>query len=702
MLGEIQKRILLESLVAMAKIQGLSVPIYRFDIFNLNPDLIKLSMSQAASELWLNRFPLGAVVLTPPSDLSENSFPILWVDDLTAKIVVLKSKFSNGDFATEHGVFKSEESYGGKFLKLLNSDDEQGAIESGTTAHDRFRHAIKKKKGIFIEAIGATLLINLLGIFTAMYTMQVYDRVIPTQGFATLWALTIGVLLAILFEFLVRQVRSIMTERATKAIDLELTGVFFSKALSIRMDKRPPTVGTFASQIRHFESVRSFMTSTVLFVLADLPFALFFIVIVGLIGGALAIVPLITVPLAVFVSLFFRKSIETLTQAHLKESNEKNGLLIESIDGIESIKATGSEWKIYDRYMSLSRSMSFSESQLKVISARASHLSMVIQQINYVALIAVGSYLISEGTLSMGGLIASSIIMGRIFNPLAQVPNMVVQWKHAQISLKSLDGIMAMPDDRPSDSRLFVPDELSSRVSLEGVSFSYLEGLESINVDKLDLSPGEKVAIIGPVGSGKSTLLKVLSGLYAPSSGIISFGGVDVRQLSPDYMREHVGYLPQEVRLFNGTLRHNLTIGLAAPSDTEIMRACESTGLADFIRSRPEGLEITITEGGRGLSGGQKQLVGLTRLLLMRPSVLLLDEPTASMDGELESKVMRLLLNSRSEKQLSIIVTHKKAVLSQVDRIIVIAKGRIALDGSKNDVLRAITEKVNAARSLAL
>jgi len=694
-----------EALSALARLKGLSVPSYRFGKPDAELSNNKFSYPIKLIEMWALRFPEGSHRYCFIDNLKRSDFPLIWIDD-DGYIAVIKSRLANGDFALESLASGSDEllpteiAAKGKFLLLssisIDSDDEASGHMS---ANAWFWHAIKKKKKVFIEAIGATFLMNLLGVVTAMYTMQVYDRVIPTQGFSTLWVLTFGVAMSIVFEFMMRQVRSIMTERATKVIDMELSGVFFSKALSIRMDARPPTVGTFASQIRHFESVRNFMTSAVLFVLADVPFALMFILVVALIGGYLAIVPLITVPIAIFISLFFRGVIERLTNEHMKESNEKNGLLIEAVDGIESIKASGAEWKIYDLYMSLTKSISSSELKLKVLSARASHLSMLVQQVNYVALIAVGAYAISNGDLSMGGLIASSIIMGRIFNPLAQVPNLVVQWKHAQISLKALDGIMEMPSDRAPDARLVVPDQMKGHLAMEDVLFAYSENSAKVVVPKIYFSPGEKVAVIGSVGSGKSTFLKLISGLYAPFQGRVLIDGVDIQQLAPEFVREHVGYLPQEVRLFNGTLRSNLTIGLPTPSDSTIIEACEKTGLADFIKAHPDGLELMIAEGGRGLSGGQKQLVGLTRMLMMSPSIMLLDEPTASMDGELEAKVMKHLFQSLPSDTLSVVVTHKKSVLAHVDRVIVINQGQVVMNGPRDDVFKQIAELKTKAQA---
>jgi len=297
----------------------------------------------------------------------------------------------------------------------------------------------------------------------------------------------------------------------------------------------------------------------------------------------------------------------------------------------------------------------------------------------------------------MGGLIACTIISGRALSPLAQFPGLVVQWKHAQIALKGLDGIMAMPSDRDPATRLVVPQSCQGQVRLEKVGFAYSDKHPILEVPALAFVPGERVAVLGSVGSGKSTLIKILSGLYKPSAGNLLLDNVDVTQLAPEFVREHMGYLPQDVRLFQGTLRENLTLGMPSPSDSHILRAAAMTGLDQVIQSHPKGMELDISEGGKGLSGGQRQLVGLTRMLLQQPRIMLLDEPTASMDAQLENRVMHHLFNELAPESLLVVVTHKPALLAYVGRIIVLDKGRIVLDGPRDQVLARLRGAAPAA-----
>jgi ATP-binding cassette subfamily C protein LapB len=693
----------------VAALLGHAVPSHRFGMVEYSQDgveLAQLPRQQKAIEMWKARFASAPVRVLRPDELDPGSFPLLWIAADGEDLRLVRGRLSHGACSTENanGVAQELDAAtvaSGTLLQLRVDTGEQHDADAPRTATDWFAYAIRKHRRIFAEAIFATFMISIIGLVSAMYTLQVYDRVVPTRGYSTLWVLTAGVLLAVALEFTMKQVRAHMTDRAAKAIDQELSGVFFGKALDIRMDARPNTVGTFASQIRHFESVRNFMTSSTLFILADAPFALLFIGVIALIAGPVAIVPLVMVPVAILTGLYFRNPIERLTGENMAESNRKNGLLIEAVDGIESIKAAGGEWKMQDRYRNLTAIIAVNELKLKTITSRATNLAQSIQQLNYVGLIVVGAYAISTGQLTMGGLIACSIISGRALGPLAQIPQLIVQWKHAQTALKSLDAIMAMPSDRSGLERLMVPDSCNGRLQMDKAVFAYREDKPTLEVGALSIQPGERIAVLGAVGSGKSTLIKMLSGLYKPKTGSILLDGIDMDQLAPEFVREHIGYLPQDVRLFNGTLRDNLTLGLPAPNDSLVLRAARLTGLDLVIQNHPKGLELEINEGGRGLSGGQRQLVGLTRLLLAQPRIMLLDEPTASMDIHLEARVMKHLFEDIASESVLVVVTHKMGLLSHVNRIIVVDKGRIVADGPRDQILARMKQARHAAAAPA-
>lgn len=680
----------------LAALQGHAVPVYRFGTTAVTSDglaLDSLPRHAQAMELWHAYFPAAQVALLPSTQNIKGLFPLLWLSQDQSRILLLRGQLSSGTCSAEDASGQTielipSELSSGHILALKTNIAHDSADHTGpATAGEWFAFALGRYRGAFAQAVFATFIISSIGLMAAMYSMQVYDRVVPSKGYSTLFVLSVGVLISILLELLIKQVRAHMVERACKAIDQELSSVFFGKALDIRMDARPRTVGTFASQIRHFESVRNFLTSSTLFILADAPFAILFIGVIAFISVPVALVPVVMVPLAVLVGLFFRKPIEKLTGDHMAESNRKNGLLIEAIDGIESVKAGNGEWKLLDRWRQLTATIAQSELRMRALSTLSTNLTQTMQQLTYVGMVAVGAYVITTGELTMGGLIACTIISGRALSPLAQVPGMIVQWKHAQIALKGLDGIMALPSDRDPSVRLVVPQSCQGEIRLDQTVFAYAAGKPSLEVPALNIRPGERIGILGSIGSGKSTLIKILSGLYQPKSGGVFLDGVDMTHLAPEFVREHIGYLPQDVRLFQGTLRDNLTLGLASPNDSQILRVAAMTGLDKVIQGHPKGLELEISEGGKGLSGGQRQLVGLSRMLLLQPRIMLLDEPTASMDGQTESRIIQHLFRELASQSVLVVVTHKPALLAHVSRVIVVDQGRIVLDGPRDTIL---------------
>ncbi|MEY2620718.1 MAG: Toxin translocation ATP-binding protein [Pseudomonadota bacterium] len=691
---------LAQLLSRLAALLGHSVPAHRYGMMDQTADgvaMADLPRWRRAQELWVASFPSGIHHEKDLKDIERGDFPVIWVADDESQVLLLRGRLSHGPLNAELPDGTSQEVAAekiaqGRVLMLRVGAEAQSDEELPQTAAEWFAFTVRHYRSPFIDAIFATTLASIIGLVSALYTMQVYDRVVPTKGYDTLIVLTIGVAIAIALELLLKEVRAHIVERACKVIDQELSAIFFAKALNIRMDARPRTVGTFASQIRHFESVRSFMTSSTLFVLADVPFALVFVGVIAMISPMVALVPLVVVPIAILIGLSFRSPIEKYTHLHMEESNRKNGVLIEAIDGIESIKASNGEWKLLDRWRHLVATIAQSEIKMRMLSTLSAGITQSLQQVSYVGMVVVGAYSITQGNLTMGGLIACTIISGRALNPLAQIPGLIVQWKHAQIALKGLDAIMALPSERDPGVRLVVPERCQGHLELEKIIFAYSKDRAALDVPSLQIRPGERVAILGTVGSGKSTLIKIMSGLFKPTQGTVYLDKIDVTQLAPEFVREHVGYLPQDIRLFQGTLRDNLILGLPLPSDSQILKAAAMTGLDQIIQQHPKGLELEITEGGKGLSGGQRQLVGLTRLLLAQPSMMLLDEPTASMDAQTEVRVMTHLFQEVKPDSTLVIVTHKPNFLPLVQRIIVVDRGRIVIDGPRDEVLNRLRQ----------
>ena len=506
--------------------------------------------------------------------------------------------------------------------------------------------------------------------------------------------LTIGVLIALALDLVIRSTRALLVERESAEIDAEVSEYFFARSQAVRLDARPPGIGTMAAQLRGLEQVRAIMSSASLFVAADLPFALLFILVVFWLGGVVALVPVISLPIALIIAFVIARALRTGTEKAQVSGNRKNGMLVESLDAAESIKATRGGWFMLARWNRLVREIHHHEDPIKRVSAIASSVFSTLQQVAYVLLMALGAYEVAQGRLTSGGLLACSIIGGRINGPLmGMLPNLIVQWGYARSSLKSLDAIMALPTDRTTGQGAIRPERLSGSLVLENVKFVYPGAREGLDIPRLEIKPGEKVAIIGGVGSGKSTLLRLMAGFYAPAQGSVRLGGLDVGQVADDLLRSHVGYMPQDYRMVNATLRENLVMGLGAVGDDALLEAAKMTGLAGMIAAHPKGLDLVINEGGRGLSGGQRGLVGMTRLLLSKPGIMLLDEPTASLDQTTENLVMSAVIRQQAADNILILVTHRLQLLSAVQRVIVLAQGRIIIDGPTADVVEKLTVK---------
>ena len=399
------------------------------------------------------------------------------------------------------------------------------------------------------------------------------------------------------------------------------------------------------------------------------------------------LVPLIILPIGILFGLSLRRPLETYTKQNMTEANLRNGLLIESLDGIEGVKAAGGNSTFAHRWFGLTEAVSDGELKVKRLSALSSNFSQSLQQLSYVGIVAYGAVLVTQGELTMGALIACSILSGRALGAFSQFPNMLVQAKKSKIALEALTGAMRLSADRDGTHRRAVLDKPVGALASDALQFGYDPSLLILELPALEFKPGERVAVLGSVGSGKSTLVRLLAGLYQPSQGSVRYDGYDFNLLNPDFLREQILYLPQEARLFGGTLRENLTLGLPMVAESELAEACAKTGLDQVIAGHPHGLELRISEGGQGLSGGQKQLVAFTRALLANPSIVLLDEPMASMDRGLEERLMGLLLGGLPKDTTVILVTHKLQHVRRVDRVMILERGKLVIDGPSAEVM---------------
>lgn len=561
---------------------------------------------------------------------------------------------------------------------------------SASPVYQLIRQEIFAHRQLIREAIIGGVIINIVAMTTSFYSMQIYDRVVPTGASQTLLVLTLGVLVAILFELVVKRVRTNIYDRLIDQVDQRLARTIYMRFLAIRLDQLPQSVGGLAGQMRGYETVRGFFTSITTNLLIDAPFALIFMFLIALISGWLAIIPLIFFIFSYAIGGYYQKRVEAFANKASAASNFKTGLLVETVEGAETIKSGQGGWRMLSRWMKTTNDAREQELQMRNISEHSQHLTAVFQQFSYVLLVAFGALQVSKGDLSMGGLIACSILSGRVLAPVAMIPDQLMQWAHSKAALQGLDRLWALQDDHHGHEQPIVIDKIRGYYRLESVTANY-GGNMALTVPGLAIHPGEKVGVLGPVGAGKTTLLRLLSGMYKPQEGRILLDDIDLDHIAKPVLAEYLGYVQQDGRLFAGTLRDNLILGQLDPGDQAILEAARQTGLLQAVISQhPKGLQQEIFEGGSGLSGGQRQLVNLTRVFLRKPSIWLLDEPTASMDRNLELQVTQLFRQALKPEDSLILVTHKAEMLELVNRLIVIANHQIIMDGPKAQVLQQL------------
>lgn len=536
------------------------------------------------------------------------------------------------------------------------------------------------------EAVLGGLMINTVALAASFYSMQVYDRVVPTGAVQTLLVLTLGVIVAMAFELVAKRIRSTLYEGMIDQVDQRLARAVYLRFLSVRLDQMPHSVGALAAQMRGYETVRGFFNAVTTNLLVDAPFALLFCAVLGLISPPLALIPLTFLVMSVAIGFFYSGQIEALASKAVAASNQKTGLLVETVEGAETIKSGQGGWRMLSRWMYNTQASRESELASRKISEQLQHLNAAAQQLSYVLLVAAGALLVSRSELSMGALIACSILSGRVLAPVAMIPSQLALWAHTKAALQGLDRLWSLHDDHHGQQPV-VPGTTRGNFLVEAVTVNYGERL-ALSVPKLQIEPGEKVGVLGPVGAGKTTFLRLLSGMYKPQQGRILLDDFDMAFIAKPALAEQVGYVQQDGRLFSGTLRDNLILGQLDPGDETILQAARVTGLLQaVINNHPKGLQQEIHEGGTGLSGGQRQLVNLTRTFLRKPRIWLLDEPTASMDRSLELQVTRALKQALGPDHTLVLVTHKAEMLELVDRVIVIARHQVVMDGPKAQVL---------------
>ena len=595
------------------------------------------------------------------------------------------------------------------FIKPKMVSDNRSELPEYHLPKAWFWKVIWRFRGYYYQVILATIIINFLALVSSLYVMNVYDRVIPNQAYETLWVLSIGVVLAILFEFAAKMIRGHLTDIAGKKADLIISSALFRRVMALRLADRPASSGSYANNLREFESVRDFFTSASLLTLVDLPFLLLFITVIGIVGGKLALVPLIIIPIVVIVGLLVQRPLSRYINESMKESSQRSGLAVEAIEGIETLKTNNATSWAQQRWDEYTAKTSASSIKVKDTSNLMVNFAVAMQQLNTVFLVLVGTYLIhAENTaerITMGALIASVILSGRALAPLAQIAGLATRFQQAKLALQGVNDIVSRPIERSPERKYITLDNVQGAITFENVSFKYQQDSSSAVSDlRITIRPGEKVGILGRIGSGKSTMLKLASGLYDTEKGNVTLDGVDMRQLDPNFLRNQVVLLSQAPRLFLGTLRENMDLARTDgySTDQDLLVALKRFGLDKIIRNHPRGLDMPLGEDGLGLSGGQKQIIALARMTLRDPRVVLLDEPTTSLDQATE----RIALNAIAQwgrDRTMLLVTHRPQVLQIVNRIIVMDNGKVVMDGPRDLVLQNLmqSEQQNRAKQQA-
>lgn len=540
----------------------------------------------------------------------------------------------------------------------------------------------------YLDVMFASLMANILALATILFSMNVYDRVIPAQSVPTLWVLAGGVLIAAIFEFCLRVARIYLSDIIGKRADLKISDKVFGHALRIKNKERSKSTGTFISQIRELEGVRELVTSTTISAIADLPFFFLFLAIFWLIGGNLFWVMVLVVPLMIIPGILIQKPLAKLASEGMREGAIRNATLVEAVQGIEDIKLLRAESRFQNQWNHMNEAAADISMRQRKLVGIVGAWTQKVQGLTFAIVVLVGCFAVMKGEMTTGALVACSILSSRMLGPIAQISGVLGRFQQAKVAKTSLDELMKKPVDQAPNAHLIHRPVLNGHYELNNIVFKYSENdaKPTLIIPKLEIQAGEKIAILGRNGAGKSTLLQLLSGMQEPVQGKINLDGVDLGLIDPTDVRRDMGLLNQNAHLFFGSVRENLTLGSPLATDQELLNVLKLTGALNFVLDKKEGLDHQILEGGVGFSGGQRQALLLSRLLLRQPNILLLDEPTAAIDDVSEKQLIQNLKGWLGQKTL-VIATHRRAVLELVDRIIVVHDGKIVMDGPKEQVL---------------
>ena len=546
-----------------------------------------------------------------------------------------------------------------------------------------------RNKGTYLKVGLAAAMINLFGLITSLFTMTVYDRVVPNSAFASLTALSIGLMIVVVFDFVLRVLRGYFVDMAGADIDGEIGGTVFGRLLALRLDQRKGSTGALTGMMRELETLRDFFASATITALVDVPFIVITLAFIAVIGGVVVWVPLVAVPLVIGAGWLTRPALDRLAVRSMREGLNKQGVLVETIGALEMVKTSGAGALLGQRWARANREHSDSSTRQRLVSTIAVTVAASANTLAYAGVVVVGVFLIHDHRLTTGALVACSILSGRAVQPLGQIAQLLSRLSATRTAYAQIQGMMGTPAEGPADSPI-VPATLAGRIELRGIEFRYPGAAEkTLNGVSLTIQPGERVAILGRVGSGKSTLARLILGLYPPQEGVVLLDGTDIRQLDPAATRAHIGTALQDSVLLSGTVRENIVLGRAGIDDEEMLRASRLAGAHEFLGAIANGYDLRLADRGEGLSGGQRQAIALARALAGRPPLLVFDEPTSAMDQASEAQLIGRL-DAELKGRTFLLITHRPALLALVQRVILLDRGRVGADGPRDAILRQL------------
>ncbi|WP_107698469.1 type I secretion system permease/ATPase [Campylobacter concisus] len=613
-------------------------------------------------------------------------------DKKTANIIT--PELSTGTSTIEISKLKEEYLGYAYYLKREFVPEDTSSTKLIDAGNDHwFWGTLKRSKKIYFDVVLASFIINLFVLASPLFTMNVYDRVVPNNAVETLWVLALGVSVVYGIDLFLKFVRSYFLEIAGKKSDIIMSSILFERVMDMKFSNKPKSVGSFASNLKEFDTVRNFFSSASLAAIVDLPFAIIFLVVTYFIGSYIVLVPIVIMMAILCYTFFIKDPLQNAIKSTFEASAVKNGILIESLSSLETIKTLGASGHVQWNWEEATGEIANRSIKSKIITTSITTVTSFLVQLNTIAIIVLGVYMIQDTHLTMGGLIAAVMLSSRAIAPMGQVASLAANFEQTKTAYQSLSKIMQMPVERPEGKKFVRRNSFDGKIEFKNVSFTYPDTTKG-SLDRINfvIQPGEKVGIIGKNGSGKTTLQKLILGLYSPTEGSVLIDGIDINQIDPADLRRNIGYVPQDVVLFKGTVRENIVQKAPYVDDIQIIKAAKVSGVDEYVNAHPLGFDMPVFERGDGISGGQRQSIAVARAFLLDSPIILLDEPTNSLDNTVENK-LKINLKTNTANKTMLLVTHRTSMLDLVDRLIVMDNGKILLDGSRDEVLARLSGK---------